>query len=160
MYKHRESLTNIIVHDCIAETAFLDGNDLVMDFPEGVWISDTHPENTSGKVLHTDSACIRFENALKHDDILAATFALHILQDARKNGNRKARSLYGHEEILRHLTASHARLELLDLYHEGYGFLLRGIIRYPRNKQGEFFLEMMADGVSCLWNDLSPDWAW
>ena len=160
MYKHREDLTNIIAHDCIAEAVFMDQGDLVMEFPEGLWISLHHPENNSGRVLHTDAACIRFEGVRDNADDLPQSFCLHVLQKEKRDGTRSARSICGCTDIVDYLMVSRARLEVLDVFDKSRFYLLRGVVRYPRNRHGEFFLEIMADGVSCLWNDISPDWVW
>ena len=62
----------------------------------------------------------------------------------------------GYPDITDYITSSRAALDLTDLFERKGFFLLRGKIALPTGKAGDFFWEIPATRLLCLWNDLCP----
>lgn len=160
MYKHCDTdFSHLTPHDCIAEKIYLDGNCLVMEFPDGIYIGPNHPRNHTGKCLRSDTACLRFENVVPEEEGVFAQCPLHIMGKERM-GRRSTRSLYELEDVLSFLQKKKARLEFLDLYLDYRLHMICGILWFPDGKRKDFFWQIEASSVSCLWNRLCPDREW
>ena len=159
MYKHREDSTYMTAHDCFAETFRMDGRDLVLEFPHGIWVGAEHPHNPHGRPVGTDAACLRFTEVAAEEDEVFDCCELHLMGKLRL-GRRRTRSLYEIKEILIFLQKKHARLEILDVYTNDSLPMIHGFLHLSPRKTVECFWIIEAKSVQYLWNDLSPDRAW
>ncbi|MCI8361493.1 MAG: hypothetical protein HFE86_09190 [Clostridiales bacterium] len=65
-YTAEDVYPQIFLHDCIADRAYFDGRDLIMEFGEdGFWVGADFPGNMYGKLLRTDKAQVRFADVEK-----------------------------------------------------------------------------------------------
>ena len=157
MYKHRENLTHLVPHHSAVESVSMDEKgSLSLTLSNGLWVTDKHPRNPYGAPARTDKACLLFEEVATLWEDIPDSFALHILWNAQKSGRRSARTVSGYPDITDYITSSRAALELTDLFERNGFFLLRGRIALPTGKAGDFFWEIPATRLLCLWNDLCP----
>ena len=101
-FKHNDSDVchdnTLTLHDCVADKVSVFNNTLRFTFPDGLWVTPLHEDNTSDKTLKTDAAVVDFcvENI---DNIKVHTFTrtlfgktkvetwnIHILMNAINNG--------------------------------------------------------------------------
>lgn len=61
-YTAENAYSTISLHDCRSDKISIEGNDFIIDFPDGFWITPAHALNSNDRPLRTGPAQLRFKD--------------------------------------------------------------------------------------------------
>ena len=150
--KNEEHLT---LHDCRADRAELKNGILSFLFPEGFWVSSSHPDNPTGKTVRTDAA--RVDYVLRDpdgDDVRAELFRRLKYPYAL----RRSYDLFPFLEIV---NRDGWELEFLYQYPDYWNRIIECVLWMPKRPwRKECQLKVDVSEVIYRWNNLRPEEEW
>lgn len=155
MYKHCDvSDEYISLHDSHAESILYQDGVITFVFPDGIWVTNEHSSNKSGKVVRTDKAEVRFY--LESDD--EDDIQVYVFEQKFKKTFREEWEL---SKLMDHVNNKKGTLEFLYQY-KGYNSMIIECYLWshkkPYNRECE--LKLRIKGVNYCWNNLCENRVW
>lgn len=161
MWKYTEvnAYDSISLHDCRADHMQLDGNNLVIDFPEGFWITPRSKHIAHDRPLKTGPSQLRFMDV----SIEPLIESIYLFKDIRMF--RKViccrRIQLGLTDLLKLINDGKHELEFLYEFHNSLSNLYQcWIWKSNRGLEAECQLELTASQIEYSWNDIQYDNEW
>ncbi len=147
---HGQELT---LHDCKAEKIFCENQMLRFCFPEGVWITDGHPENRLQKTVRTDAAVVE----VHVDDIEDVTIDVFVPGWFGKTTVCN----WSVNELAKNINSGTHTLEFIDLYRS-YSEQLWVCELHSAKKPYHQRCHLYLPGADAVfhWNVLRSDCTW
>ena len=143
------------LHDCRANRAELRDGVLSFRFEEGFWVTQSHPENPTGKTVRTGPG--RVDYVLREadgDDVAVEVFT-------RLRWPHALRTSWELPKLLQAINEKHWELEILYQYPGGWDRIVECWLWFPRKPyHRECRLKLDVQGVFYRWNDLCPEKEW
>ena len=155
-YLHNETNEqNLSVHDSRADRVQLREGVLSFWFPEGFWVSSSHPDNPTGKTVRTDAA--RVDYVLRDpdgDDVSVDVFR-------RLKYPFALRRSYDLSPFMAIVNQQGWELEFLYQYPDYWNRIIECWLWFPkRPRHKECQLKLDVSEVIYRWNNLRPDEEW
>ena len=156
MYTHNEENNRFIsLHDCRAEKMRLENGWLSFFFPNGIWVMDDHPENSSEHTVRTDSARADFK--ILDEELVG----IQIFLFRKSRGGKVIREEWETENFINAVNEGAFRVELIDRYDGFQSVLFKGEVRFdqpPYRHECEIILPVEKEVYR--WNELRYDRVW
>ena len=161
MWKYSELnvFDSISLHDCRAERMELDGDDLVIYFPDGFWITPASPYIDHDTPLKTGSAQVRIQSP----GPFPALDSIDIHRPIRLFGKELLcrRFQPEAEDFLKLINAPAFELEFINEYRNSVSALYEcWIWRKGRGMFAECQFHTVFQNVEYCWNEILPDREW
>lgn len=142
------------LHDCIATKIEIDGQDLLIDFPDGIWLMGKTKLNPNEETMRTDAARLRFENFELDSLFLYKEFRLF-----RKTLFTR-RVDVDLDTLMRKINSGEWELEFLYTYRCYRWRLYNSCIWRKKGCVLESQLTIECDDVIVCWNKICTDRVW
>lgn len=156
MYKYCElNDSYIILHDCHAEKMIFDNGTLSFVFPDGFWVTNSHPQNESDNIVCTTSSQADFQ--IIHGDIYGIEISVF-----RENKNGEIiREDWEPAKFINAVNTGAFNIEFITQYKSYQSLLFKCWVWFdeePYHSECEIILN--CENVSYLWNQLRYDYIW
>ena len=155
MYKHYDTDDeSISLHDCRATKILYENGVLTFVFPDGIWITQDHPGNTTGRVLRTDRAEVQFHLELGNE----SDITLYVFREKWKKTVREEWPL---TKLMEGVNSGKYTLEFLYQY-KGYHARIIECCLWSEQKpyHRECEIKLSLKGMTYGWNRLCEDKEW
>ena len=161
MWKFTElnAFDSISLHDCRADKIKLDGNDLVIDFPDGFWITPASAHINHDSPLKTGPAQVRIHSL----GPFPALDSVEILRPIRIFGKELLHRRYQPEamEFLNQMNAPKFELEFISEYRNSVTALYKcWIWQKGRGMYADCQIHTVFSRIEYCWNDILADREW
>ena len=158
-YVETDAYDSISLHDCRTEDVHIEGTDLVINFPDGFWITPGSSHIDAGTPLKTGPSQVRItgygEFDVLEDVLLFKSTWLFRREVLCRRIRMKA------EDFLRRVSDGKHELEFLYEFHRpGKGLYQCWLWRKDRGMEAECQFEVFARSVEYRWNEILPERGW
>ena len=158
-YIETDAYNSISLHDCRTEDIQIDGNDLVINFPDGFWITPVSEYNEHDRTLKTGPSqlCIHGIDAdyvMEPIDLFKTTYLFRRPVLCRRISIAPAK-------FLSRINDGKHELEFLYEFHRpGNGLYQCWLWKKNRGLEAECQFETMAESIEYRWNEILLDREW
>ena len=158
-YTETDAYNSISLHDCRTEDVRMDGNDLIINFPDGFWITPVSVHIDHHTALKTGPSQLRIYGF----DIEEVIHSVHLFKTVRlfrkplfcRRINMEA------EAFLKLVNDGKHELEFLWEFHRpGNGLYQCWLWKKNRGMEAECQFEITAKSIEYRWNEILPDREW
>ena len=154
LHKDREERF-LSLHDCRANRAELRDGVLSFWFEAGFWVTQSHPENLTGKTVRTGPG--RVDYLLREadgDDVAVEVFT-------RLRWPHALRTVWALPKLLQAINEKHWELEFLYQYPDYWNRIIECVLCLPKKPYWkECQLKLDVSEVIYRWNSLRPEEEW
>lgn len=154
-YTEHNGYNSISLHDCITTSIYTDGNDLVMDFSDGFWITPVSKHNNNSTPAKTGGAQVRFHLMFPNEPFNSVDEfrTLHFLGKPLLSLRLKPDS----SKVFSMFKDGKYELEFISEYHAPLSALYQCILWKKGSRYvEEFQFEIYAKDIEYCWNDILP----
>ncbi|MBQ8909593.1 MAG: hypothetical protein IJY91_00980 [Oscillospiraceae bacterium] len=161
MWKYSElnAYDSISLHDCRTDDIKIDGNDLVVYFPDGFWITPVSKHIDHHRPLKTGPSQLRFIG-LGTDSVIDSVDLYKSIRLFQKTILCK-RIQPEVADFLKLISDGKHELEFLYEFHNSYSALYKcWLWKKNRKMEAECQLELTAKNIEYCWNEICKDREW
>lgn len=154
-YHDRNDKQDISLHDCHATKAYIEGDDLVLEFEDGFWIDATNIQNPFCKLLQTDTSQLRF---CRYDAL--EIYSFHEFRIVQRPVSTIRKSI-SPEVFIQNINSGKWQLEFISEYHEGSSLLFHCWLWFekrPYHRECQVMID--CDHREYGWNSICEDKPW
>lgn len=146
---------HLTLHDCVAESAYLESGKLVFEFPDGFWISPDHPESSLSNYVKTDFSKVEYTPADGKDcDVSIFVFQKTFFK-------KTVRVEWTLQELLHKINNGKCKLEFLYQYVGGDSRIVECQLIFDKKPYWkECEIKMSVSEARYYWNNLRSDRVW
>ena len=145
----------ISLHDCRANRVELKEGTLSFFFPDGFWVTASHPENPTGKTVRTGPG--RVDYLLRRDD--GDDVSVSVFRALRWPWSLRRK--WELPKLLEAINEKHWELEFLYQYPGGWERIIEGWFWFRKKPWHlECQLKLDVKEVRYCWNELLPEREW
>lgn len=158
-YSEIDAYKSISLHDCKTDDIKIEGNELVINFPDGFWITPLSPHNNYDTPVKTGPSQLRFHGfpvdlVIDSVDLFKTTYLFHKPVVCRRIQMEAP-------DFLKLINDGKHELEFISEYHAPVSVLYQcWIWKKDRGMEAECQLELMAKNIEYLWNEIHHDRKW
>ena len=157
MWKYSEvnAYRTISLHDCVTGDVTVNGQDLVLDFPDGFWITPVSPHIDHHTPLKTGPSQLRFKDPIiDRIELFKSTYLFHKPILCRKIDMELPR-------FLQLINDGKHSLEFLTELHDGmYAHYECDMRKNDRWAKTGCRLDLFVQTIEYYWNEILPDREW
>lgn len=158
-YIETDAYDSISIHDCRTENIRIEGDDLVIDFPDGFWITPFSRHIDHDRPLKTGPSQLRFYG-LDGEEVIGS-IALHKTTRLFRKPVLCRRICIGSAEFLKLVNDGKHELEFLYEFHRPCVSLYQcWLWKKGRGMEAECQFEILAKRMEYRWNEILPDREW
>ena len=159
MWKHtsKNDYPNIILHDCFVTNISTQNNDIIFEFDDGFWITDTHKENPYGQILRTGKSQMLFSNV---DYDFSGIYIFKELKVFKKLmfTNRVSLAM---KDFIAKINSGKWSFEIKDELYAWHQAVFVGDVRFNhRPYRREFQIDLNVKEMIYSWNEIREDRVW
>lgn len=158
-YMETDAYDSISLHDCRTEDIHMDGNDLIINFPDGFWITPVSEHIDHDRPLKTGPAQVRIygfdiEEVIQRVYLFKTTWLFRKPLFCCRNDMEP-------EAFLKLVNDGKHELEFLWEFHRpGNGLYQCWLWKKDHGMEAECQLEITAKRIEYCWNEVLPDREW
>ena len=158
-YTETDAYNSISLHDCRTDNMQVDGDDLVVNFPDGFWITPVSGYIDHKVPLKTGPSQLRFCGLAQVDvinsvDLFKTTYLFHKPVLCRRISMEPA-------DFLKLINDGKHELEFLSEFHGSYGCLYKCCLwKKNHGMEAECQFEITAKSIEYRWDEILPDREW
>ncbi len=161
MWKYIEidAYDSISLHDCRTNDIRIDGNDLVVNFPDGFWITPVSKYIDHDRPLKTGPSQLRFiglgtDSVIDSVDLYKTTYLFRKPILCKRIQSEVA-------DFLKLINDGKHELEFLYEFHSSISALYKcWVWKKNRGVEAECQLELTAKSIEYCWNEICKDREW
>lgn len=158
-YTETDAWDSITLHDCRTEDIALQGDDLIIQFPDGFWITPVSPHIDHHRPLKTGTSQVVI-HGFPGDDVLHTVDLLKTTRLFRKPLLCR-RIRMEPEDFLKLVTDGKHQLEFLwEFQRPGNGLYQCWLWRKNHGMEAECQFQVTAKSIEYRWNEILPDREW
>ena len=153
MYKNCDSNDEYLsLHDCRATKISYTNGIVTFNFPDGIWVTASHPDNKTGKTVRTDEAEVKFSLTTDEET------TVYVFKEKFKKIFREEWQLH---ELMECINLKNGKLEFLYQY-KGFNSMIIECCLWSAKKPyyNECELKLSVKDVKYCWNELCEEREW